>query len=476
MKFWQLFQSLSKESQQQFLYWLKGELMSKKPDYLILLEVILNAKKGPEKEACWVAAFPEKPFNDARYRRLIHELKSRLEFFLAYQAFKEDPDLQNTLYLRRLNQLKLPDLFEKEVRKIIKDLKQEKFPSPTYYQLLYRIKKEIKFHNLQHRDRLKKADLLGSSLNHFFDPWWIHEKFLMACSDDTRYHMYGSLPYTPLLKEAEETIRSHPEFEEMKYLHLMILLLNLDDSYDPSTLYELFEEIAQQREGLGTEEFINLYSYFLNRVSRLLNLQGSTRWAYLLFRLYSWGIDHKYLIHEEALPAGTFRAVIHVGLLAEQPDKVEDLIPIYSNMVLPPYREAVTALCQAKLAFHQGKMRLACRLLVDKKLVDKFLDFESRLLVLQATYELDKDSPVDLEVPIYSLQRYIRYQDSVSDVYKKRFLSCLGLFLQMIKSTANKPKLEQLQTELESCQVLAFRLWLRQKVEDLLGNHLVFSD
>lgn len=474
MKAWQLLQALSADKQEQLIHWLKGELQEKEPDFLSILHVFLKMDKEPPKKEVWAQCFPQKPFDDDRYRRITHNLKSHLELFLAYIALKEDPDLKKVLYLKQLNQLTLPTLFEKEVKKILNDLKKNKVPSSSYYQMLYRIQKEIQYHNLQHKSKNKKSPLQEFSLNHYFDPWWIHEKFLMACSDDTLHNIYGSHSFTPLLKEAEETVKAHPEYEQMKYLHMMIQLLNMDESYDPKKLYALFEELAFQREGLEVEESTNLYSYFLNRTSRLFNKQGSPPWALLLFKLYKWGIDHKYLIHKKVLPPANLRAVVHVGLIAGQLEEVASIIPIYGEMVLPIYRGAITDLCNAKLAFYQGDMRKTCKLLVDKKFTDKFLDFESRLLILQATYEQNTDSPTEMEVPIQSLQRYIRYQEYVSDIYKTRFLVCLKLFLQMIKTT-DRDTLNKLKLELESCEVLGFKLWLKDKIEDLLGNQMVYS-
>ncbi len=469
MKLWKILQALSEQEQEYFAFWLKVELDGKHPNCLGLLDSLLVFKEKPNKQEVWESAFPDKPFVDSRFRRAVYEIRSRLRLFLAFLALKENKDLSASLMLRKLNQMNLPDVFEEELGKLMKEKKQDRLPSPSYYEFLYKIHKEIRQHNLMYRSGSKEGIQQARNLHQYFDAWWIHEKFLLSSADNSLGNVYGQTPLIPLMKEADEIIRSHPEYEKMTYLQLLKLVMDFDQRVNPQKVLTVFKRLADQRDKYEEAEFTHIFIFLLNKSVRLFHQSETQELSLLLFTLYKWGIDHRILWIEDWIPARALRAVVHTGLIANEPQEIAQLISDYSDKVLPEERDEIVALCKAKYAFQQGNFQIINSLLLFQKYDDKLTEVESKLLQYQAYYELDPTKGTELEGKLQSLEKFIRIQERISAGYKSRLLTAISIFYRMIKHYKKAP-LKKLLAETDDSSPYSLQGWLASRIKEKIDR------
>lgn len=469
MRIWEILQGFTERERKKFPLWLEAELEGKHTDILQFVKGLLEFDHQPEKEILWRHVFPHKPYKNGRFRRIVYEIKAKLKLFLAFSALKHDKDQLSIFYLRQLHQLGNPTLFESEAQKLLTDLEKSKLPSLSYYELLYRIHTEIRHHNLTYKIGTKDNLKQGQQLSELFDPWWIHEKYLLACMGDSLERVYGKDIPTSLLAEAEAFIQQHPDYARMKYLQLLILIMNMQEDAQTEEIFTHFQEVAKERNKYHSEEFSHIYIYLINRTVRLFHQVEASKFAHLLFRLYGWGIEHRSLLHENHIPPASMRAWVHTGLFAEETGEVSRLMPLYLQRVVPHMREEVGALCQAKLLFQTKAFSAISKLLFPHTYRDKLTEIESRIIQLQTRYELAPVRSEELEVPLSTLDRFIEDQQHISEHYKSRYLKVVRIFLRMVKLDRER-LLHKLWEEVGPSVPHSMKGWLREKIQQKIDK------
>ncbi|MEM6768751.1 MAG: hypothetical protein AAF655_27685 [Bacteroidota bacterium] len=476
MKIWETIHALSKLERQKFIHWLNMELAERNSDLPLILSVLLAEKAIPSRETIWKKSFPNTPFGDKQDNKLrlsLSKLMNQVRLFLAYRMLKDEDGLTVAMFLKKLNQLGLPHIFEEEAKKILNDQERKKLPSPSYYELRYQVHKQIRHHNLKYKGGNKSTPEHAARLNQHFDPWWIHEKYLLACVDDTLEQVHGQAVYTPLMSEVEEIIKAHPDYPKMDYLRLMKLTMDMGYDSPLENIFPLFQEVADNRNKYDEEEFSHLFIYLTNRSVRLFHSYESEETASLLFRLYRWGIENDVFLYKGSIIPGYMRAVVHTGILANQSREVVKLIPEYAKSIVPEAKEEILALCEAKISMHQKIFSKVLEKLEEKKFSDKLTEAESRFIQLQAEYELDKENAVELESPLSTLERFVRDQSGISPMYKRRYLQLISIFFRMIKQE-NRDRLEKLLTEIGSHSPYSIKGWLREKILEKMDGLAVY--
>ncbi|MEM8900958.1 MAG: hypothetical protein AAGC85_22780 [Bacteroidota bacterium] len=476
MKTWETLHALSKKERLQFSHWLDMELVGKKSILSDILKALLTFSSLPSRESLWKKSFPDIPYDekqDKKLRKELYKLMNHLRVYLAYSMLKQQEDLTSELFLKRLSQLHLPQLFEEESKKVLTDQEKNKAPSPSYYELRYQVHKLIRHHKLKYKGGEKSTYQHGASLNQYFDPWWIHEKYLLACVDDTLEQVNGQAVFTPLMAEAEEIIQAHPDYPKMGYLKLMKRIMKLEEDTELADIFPSFQEIASQKKKYEEDEFSHLFIYLTNRSVRLFHVRESEETALLLFQLYRWGIDNDILLYEGNIIPGYMRAVIHTGLLANREQEVQQLIPMYAEKLLPDSKEDILALCQAKLSIHKKAYSEVSPFLRNQKFSDRIMEIESRLIRFQAEYELDRENTVEIEGPLNTLERFVREQKGLSENYKARFLKVISIFFRMIQQD-NRERLENLLAEIGSHSPYSIKGWLREKILEKMDGLAVY--
>lgn len=438
--------------------WLELEISERQIEVLHLYQSI---REEVSVDKMWKRLFPDRslpeaPFQDVQLRRLENHLTTRIEQFLAIQAFLLD-DNQRDLYLvKALNQRTPQEIFPKEFRKIWKRAEKQSLRDASYYRLLYDLEKENQFFQLKHR----KGKLPPSRefYNDMLDAWWLHEKLRMEILNLNDNRTDDSEAHDRLLQSAFTLIESKPLFAQMPvigiYLRLYKLLAYGEEN---SELMEWFWNYSQY---LEPSERKDVFTLMLNYYLKQAYESGQRFYRKQVFHLYDYGLQQGLLFRDGFLLWRAYRGIFNLKIEFESPENTLAFIEEYKSRVPRVDREEVYQFCIGEFHFKQGNFRKAIRTF-NQRFRHLSNEVSARLLLIRSRYELGER--VELENNLRAF-RYYMERKQVNALVKANVQNSLHFLEQLIR-VYQLDELKQLKIEIDGAEPLNDRDWFLEKAE-----------
>ncbi|MEL6591348.1 MAG: hypothetical protein AAFQ68_14765, partial [Bacteroidota bacterium] len=458
-----------------FPRWLSAEL-GQRQHYLQLLGRVLLADfpNAPERPDVWRSLYPDKPFDDARLRKLTRDLTSWVEDFFAIEEFRSQKGKTNIALLGALQDRNLGELFEKEVRKLDKELSTQATRDASFFQQRYELEREVVEYQLSHGRSVSRPTQTkigkenANALYTYFDLWWIQTKLELATRSQSRKQITGQQTDSILLAELLALIPQHDQLRTEPLLNLyreMTLLLRKDPSV---SLDKLLGQIKQMV-NLTNRDRQTLWVLLINHHVRRLNLSGDIQYAEKVLRLFEWAIEAGFLLIDGYLPEVYYKNLIAASLRAQQFEKAWRYLDQYQRLLREDRREDVYLLNLA--IYHSAKKEYAkvIQTLNNVRMNNAREEIQARTLHLQAFYEVNPQEVEWLLSQTKNLERYIRSRSNMSDSNKKPFLNRLRLFRALLQADTIQ-SLDKLQMRIDTTKPLNTPEWLREKVDQKREN------
>lgn len=466
---------MSEEERERFPLWLSAEL-GERQSYLQQLGRVLLAAfpEAPDRPDVWRSLYPDKPFDDARLRKLTRDLTGWIEDFIAIEEFRSQKAHKNTALLRALQDRGLGELFEKEVRKLDKELAAYSPRDGSFFQLKYEIEREVIEYQLSQGKKVARptqdtlANENANALYTYFDLWWIQTKLELATRSQSRKQITGQETDSILLAELLALIPQHDQLCSEPLLNIyrdMTLLLRGDAQV---SLDKVLGQIRQMSD-LTNQDRQTLWVLLINHHVRGLNLSGDIQYAKKVLRLFEWAIEAGFLLIDGYLPEVYYKNLIAASLRAQQFDKAWRYLDQYQSLLREDRRQDVYLLNLA--IYHSAKKEYAkvIQTLNNVRMTNAREEIQARTLHLQAFYEVNPHEIEWLLSQIKNLERYIRSRSNMSDSNKKPFLNRLRLFRALLRADTLLA-LDKLRVRIETTKPLNTPEWLKEKVEQKREN------
>ncbi|MEL7339947.1 MAG: hypothetical protein AAGM67_05625, partial [Bacteroidota bacterium] len=439
-KIWHLLKSMSEEERERFPHWLKAELGDKQSYLQRLCHLLLTALPiAPKRPDVWRSLYPDKPFDDARLRKLTRDLCGWVEDFFAIEEFRSQKPQHKIALLRALQDRNLGDIFEKEVRKLDKDLASHSPRDGNFFQYRYEIEREIVEYQLsQGKDfaRPEESQFVSEDTNAlatYFDLWWIQTKLELATRSLSQKQITGQETDSILLPELLSLIPKHPQLCSEPLLNVyreMTLLLK----EEPDVQLDPLLQQIQHMDDLTNQDRQTLWVLLINHHVRRLNLSGEDQYAEKVLRLFEWAIDTGFLLVDEHLPEVYYKNLIAASLRAQQSEKAWQYLDRYQNLLREDRREDVYLLNLAIYYSAQREYAKVIQTLNNVRMNNSREEIQARTLHLQAFYEVNPQEVEWLLSQIKNLERYIRSRSNMATSNKKPFLNRLKLFRALLQA------------------------------------------
>ena len=464
-KVFKLLSTLHSRERKKLDRWLAYEISEKQVEVLYLYELI-KARACPRK--IWERLFPDRtmpddPFQDNQFRRLENHLTTRIEKFLAIQAFLLD-DSQRDLYLiKALNQRTPQDIFPTEFRKIWKRAEKQPVRDASYYRLLFELEKENQFFQLKHR-RGKKAPS-REFYHNMLEAWWLHEKLRMEILNLNDQTVNQSPGHIHLLESVFELIEENPLFAEMPVIGIYLRLYKLLAFGDENR--ELLEHLWLYSDYMEPSERKDVFTLILNYYVRKSFESKEVFYREQLYLLYDWGLGKGLLFRDGFLLWRAYRGIFDLKLEFEDFDSTLHFLEEYKNHVPKLDREEVYSFCMGRLHFKRKEFRQALRYFLPR-FRHLSNEISARLWLIRTRYELG--NRVELENDLRAFRMYMDRKTTVDAMVKANVQNSLHFIDQLIR-LYRPEELEKLRNQIQAADTLSNQEWFLEKVAEIMQSH-----
>jgi len=409
----------------------------------------------------WSHLFPQRTFDDTRFRRLFSDLLQLALDFLAYQQYKNAIALNRILLLRSLTSPSLEKHFNGTVKQAKIDLEKQELKDTDFHYLNYLLNRSQ--HERQEHIALKlisgkfleRADYhlecfyLSKKLEHYSDA----KRFSDITAQELEIHLPSEL-FTYLDKS--------PCKDELSIQAWLATIQMNENPEEEKHFFQLKNMVLENGNFLqkGTQKtlLVHLMNYCIDTKIH----KGKSSYYHELLELYQTGLSSKVIFENDKLPLQQYKNIIALSLHLKQFEWAEDFIKSYTENLPKNEQDNALNFNLANVYFHQGKFNQAIELLRDVKLDKIEYAIGSRLMLLQTYFELEEINALDSLLDSFKI--YVRRSKLITKDTKQRCLNIIRFTKKLTQlAPYDKVKRENLYEQISNCKNVGLKPWLLEK-------------
>ena len=358
----------------------------------ILIKHINKEKKGGkyqeiDKHELWKRVYPDKEFNDVRFRKLNSELLKLVEGFLAQQTYEANSLYEANYFLDAIGRKKMTNLYSSAIRTARRLSDQQVHKPADYFYYQYQIEKN--YYELTSHEYRKSARQNVEEIANNLDRFYLGEKLKYYCSVLSHQyfvsHEYKLLFMEEIISHIEKMdYEAVPQIAVYYQVYLTQIEIENEDHY-----YKLKELLAKHSLIFPIEEADVIYQHALNYCLRKGN-QGKEKFISELFDVYQ---DYlvKVVDHGDAeLAPWHFKNIIAASTILKKYDWTENFIHKYKEKLPEESRDNAISFNLARLYFYQEKYDKVIGLLREVEYDDITYNLGSKALLIKTFFETDE--------------------------------------------------------------------------------------
>ncbi|MEL6673752.1 MAG: hypothetical protein AAFR61_16220 [Bacteroidota bacterium] len=469
-KVWVLVKLLSKKERAHCLRWLEAELNGSQQYVQRLATYLLTQSSPPSRTEVWEHLYgTDTPYDDSRLRKLSGDLSSRLEEYIAIEAFRKEGLEKQLALIKALNHKKAAKLFGKAARKMDQQLAAIPVKGSSYYyqQLSLTVERQRAAQFLP-GGQASDAQQTLEQLSELADGWWLSARMELAIYQASMQQKFG-LSRPTHIEEMLDYFQVQHHFQHdprLQILHQLYRLLKGEKTVDPEAL---LIQILRNKDQFITNDRRNFYVSLLNFYIRKLNQEPDAAIAQQIYSLINWAIEDELVLVSGQLPPAQYKNFVAICIRLKDYEKAQFYLETYRTLLPEALQEDAYYLNLAYLYFSQENFREVISLLSDRRFRQSMNEIDARAYLLQAHYELAALDKEWLTDQIENLIRFIRARKDVSSHHKTSYLNRMRLLRRIVWATTQK-ELDQVEQELNNTRPIDKPAWLKQKIKAKRAN------
>ncbi|MEL6695107.1 MAG: hypothetical protein AAFP89_02650 [Bacteroidota bacterium] len=413
--------ALSKSEQEYFMRWLNAELHDRQFFVQKLATILIEEMDTPTSDQeVWNHLYPDKPYDDARLRKLLSDLRHWLHEFLAIQSFRQDPHTRHKFILDAFSRRGLKEEFQRHFRRI--PSMHQRLDTQVQAQDLARWRYEMAVE--QQWYIFKNQSKLIPGLKYTQPDWGQSE--ITSISD--LYLEANLLELITLYLGLRSNRKSHEQTPQLEKIRALIQIMMPEDRSNISfklstylTIYDTIENISLEKLHAlfasiklttamwAPSDLYTMFSIFYNQFQRLLNKREVHNFYMNVRDLYIWAIEHNILQIEGVLSPASYRNLVIFCIRTQAYTLAQKYMIQLKDQLPLGLREETFTICKAMLLTEQGQFTKVLKLLGMARFQVESFEINGRWLSLQAHHGL---YPEDTEWRLQQTERHLRYTKS----------------------------------------------------------------
>ncbi len=465
-----LIAAFSTEEQREASLFLASPYFNKSKDLARLFREIckrLDKQHSLEKESVWNRLWPNKEYNDTRFRKFCSDLLRLLQSFVTLHELQQQAHIKEQLYLQAIGRL--------EPKKLVEGILRNWDKSTAEYQQNMRESSHKYLHlHLLERQRFDLADYdrrtfdrsnLEMIIDHL-DVFYMAEKLKSYNSANStafsRFHKY-QIRFIP---QIIQFIDENPAYLNYPPLAIHYYNYRMEAQPDQDAFYEAFrEKLFLLTTDFRASELQQLYQTALNYSSRKINA-GKTAYLKEYLKVYKHALEREAVFEDGFLDPLQFKNTILIALRDGQFDWTKNYIEVYQQRIAEVHRENAVNYNYATLYFYQKDYDKALDYLRGVEYENITYNLNAKAMLLAIYYETDAFDA--LESLFDAISAYLNRHKEIPAHPRKAFRNLVSLTRRLTRLIpGDKKALEKIEADIRAADPVASQNWLLEKAQEL---------
>ncbi|MEZ4991561.1 MAG: hypothetical protein R2824_14170 [Saprospiraceae bacterium] len=421
-----------------------------------------------EKAVYWRSIFPNKEYNDVRFRKYCSDLLKLVEGFLAQQVYEETSVNPAMNLIEAVERRKIEKLYSGTMRSARKLLDNYPYRDIQFFFNQYLLEK--KYYHLIDFDTRRGAKANVEEISKNLDYFFISEKLRLGCEVLSRQSI-KSIDYELNLIEEIRVHLSENNYSEIPPVAIFEKIFLMYEEPENEGHYFELKELLENYGGYFPKEQANeeLYMSAQNYCIKKIN-QGNSKFLKELFLLYKTILENEVILAKGELSPWYFRNIVFIGCRVGEFEWTESFVNTYNKYLPESQRANAVKYNLAHLYFYQKSYELVIENLRDVEFEDFSYNLNSKTMLIATYYELDEVEP--LFSLFESFRTYLNRHKEIPHermVYNQNLIKYSKKLLKIMPSDRNG--ISKLKAEvLKNKNSIASFNWLQEKIAELEGT------
>lgn len=419
-----------------------------------------------DNEVFWKKIYPDKSYEDVKFRKLNSDFNHLVEKFLIQEEFGKDKQYQTLLKIQSLSSRGGHKMNESLQQDVEFGRKIDPNRNANYYLNMYNIEKSI-FRLISDEERKKDfKDINIDKISENLDIYFIAEK-LKYYSDILSWNQIYNTSLNMRGIDIVIKLANNPLFREVPVIAIFIKIIQIKTGRDQIENYYLLKELINQYLYLFPKnEAKEIIDQALNFTIGQVN-KGNKDFEKESLDLYKKSLKEEVIFGNQLLDVSDYRNITFMALRVGEIKWVENFIEEYKDSLSENIKMNAYYFSMARLETYRKNHSKVIDLLNRINYDDVWYNLNGRSLLIAAYYELlEYDA---LESLFQSYKNYINRDKSLLKHRKKNYLDFIKFTSKLMKLTkTDKEKLRKLKKDLTETPGVVNKPWLLEKINDLL--------
>ena len=465
MKVLKVISKLNKVDRNRLLRFIKSPYFNSNEELIAAYSFIdesLRLDRTISKEVIWQKVYKKRPYEDTTLRKLLSDMITLTEEFLAFEKLKENKLLKSILGYEKAKALEIEDLTKSMENKIAKSLDQFPLRNSDYFYVSNRfLKAKLDVSKYARSGELKQG--IPEEIQRF-----IHNADVAYHADMLRIiSKIQNLSYLTAV-DVDMTMHDHvldqANSDKIKDVPIIQLYLNAVQLYTPEMeegIDEFVGTFFQYKDYLDQSEVKDLFEDYLNYYTIQIN-RGRSEYFKNLFDLYNEGLSSDLIIN---FTPTTYRNISMVAARVKQFEWALKFIEEYKEKLSPADRDSAYSFNKARVYGNMKDWDNVVETLRNVEYEDLTYNLNSKLILMIAYYELEEFLVLDSFMKSFKV--FLRRRRNIPKARKEAFLGFTNVLSNIVKADdrMDKKRIVSAQQMLDENPSIPNKAWLREKIQ-----------
>jgi len=428
-------------------------------------------------EHLFAAVFPEELYEKGRHRfnHLMSDLYQLIRKFIQVEILaREWSDREQELSLLRFYKEKGLENKFWATRENLKEAQQQRqlWTGKDYYWNFLVEQEESEFLSARN-DRKDDLNLLDTL--HALDEFYLLERSYLTCN------LLNQNQLAPLaLQSLHDLLVFNPDSEQLRWffgspigslLRNAMIFLSEDPSKSQRTFEEYHAVLLQEEHNLHPEYLKNFEMCVYNYYIRQCNL-GHHKYLQPLLDLSRHRLKAGRIYQDGHIQAGEFQSIVNIGLRLREFEWVHQFIKDHQRKIAGSDNpEDTYNFSLANYYFHTRQYGQAMRILVQANYKEMQHKLSSKTLEIKILYEERQYDLLDSK--LNAVKKFLSVEkDKIPANRQSNYCSFANIIIRILRpdTAIEQKRAEGLYTDIKNNKTIAERIWLLEKMEEILAR------
>ena len=249
-------------------------------------------------------------------------------------------------------------------------------------------------------------------------------------------------------------------------------IIQLMTDWQETTYLNLLSLLEQYHASIPKAYLIDFYYVAANFCARQI-LLGNSIYNKNIFHLYKKMELKDLLLAKGVMPPVKLKNLVVIACRAQEYDWITTIIEKYFTFVKQEIRESVYHYNLGVIDFYKKNYQEAISHFIRVEKINLAYDFDCRLLLLQAYYQMDTSYDERTMQIFRSAEQFVNNNKMMPFKQKKNYKNFIQILISLyrVRHKVGKKTLASIKKKMLQMEVIMAKKWLLEKIDELKVNH-----